>query len=269
MKYPYQNLSLKNLPGEIWKEIPGYEDSYELSNYGRIKSLERWVERGVKGDFHLKEKILKQQPSKRLNPYTKKYNWVLSVSLCQDACKNAFGAHRIVYYLFVKKFDLNDQTQVITFKDGNNLNTNYKNLSLVPKSAIQVKTYDQKRKRRPEKTISCYDEKGKLINTYKSITEASDHIGCKSNTISLAVNGAITHCKGMYWRFGKLKKIKSQGFPYKHVKRIAQYSSEGKLIQKFFSITEAEQITGYDDGGIRNTALKRRDSYKGFKWKYI
>lgn len=45
-QYPYQNTSLKNIKGERWKDIPGFEGEYQLSNYGRLKSLDRWVDRG-------------------------------------------------------------------------------------------------------------------------------------------------------------------------------------------------------------------------------
>lgn len=36
---PYKNLSLEDMPGEVWKDIPGYEGSYQASTFGRIKSF--------------------------------------------------------------------------------------------------------------------------------------------------------------------------------------------------------------------------------------
>lgn len=33
------SLDLNDLPGEIWSEIPGYENRYQISNYGRVKSI--------------------------------------------------------------------------------------------------------------------------------------------------------------------------------------------------------------------------------------
>ena len=36
-------MTLENLDGEVWKDIPGYEGFYEVSNMGRIKSKERHV----------------------------------------------------------------------------------------------------------------------------------------------------------------------------------------------------------------------------------
>lgn len=33
------SLDLNDLPGEIWTDIPGYENRYQISNYGRVKSI--------------------------------------------------------------------------------------------------------------------------------------------------------------------------------------------------------------------------------------
>lgn len=61
----YNNLSLEDLPGEIWKDIKGYEGYYQVSNMGRIKSVAR--ERKTKGGglYQIKELIKKQELSKR------------------------------------------------------------------------------------------------------------------------------------------------------------------------------------------------------------
>ena len=37
----WKNLSLEDMEGEIWKDIEGYEGLYQVSNMGRIKSLEK------------------------------------------------------------------------------------------------------------------------------------------------------------------------------------------------------------------------------------
>ena len=52
----YRNLSSKNIEGEIWKDIEEYEGLYEVSSYGRVKSL-NYNRSG-------KEKIMKQQISR-------------------------------------------------------------------------------------------------------------------------------------------------------------------------------------------------------------
>ena len=47
------------MENEIWKEIPGYEGLYEVSNYGQIRSIKRLEKCGNKTRIR-KERILKQ-----------------------------------------------------------------------------------------------------------------------------------------------------------------------------------------------------------------
>src|SRR5438270_11571706 len=58
-KYPLFNIGLTYLPGEKWMAIPGCWDRYEASNFGRVKSLARIIDRPLKGALHIKERILK------------------------------------------------------------------------------------------------------------------------------------------------------------------------------------------------------------------
>lgn len=48
---------------EVWKDIKGYEGLYQVSNLGRVKSLERYHQIKIKGKEclrHQKERIMKQ-----------------------------------------------------------------------------------------------------------------------------------------------------------------------------------------------------------------
>ena len=36
---PYENLSLEDMEGEVWKDVVGGEGLYQVSNMGRIKRL--------------------------------------------------------------------------------------------------------------------------------------------------------------------------------------------------------------------------------------
>lgn len=45
---------------EIWKDIKGYEGLYQISNYGRVKSLDREIIDSLGRKFFRKGKILKQ-----------------------------------------------------------------------------------------------------------------------------------------------------------------------------------------------------------------
>ena len=58
---PHKNLSLEDMDGEIWKDIEGFEGYYQISNFGRVKSLSRIV---IDSKRNIKEKILKVRITK-------------------------------------------------------------------------------------------------------------------------------------------------------------------------------------------------------------
>lgn len=68
-KLPYSNICMENLPDEIWKEIPSFEN-YEVSNLGRVKSLSRLVIRKNGRYYYTKDRILKQAKSKHTNTFS-------------------------------------------------------------------------------------------------------------------------------------------------------------------------------------------------------
>lgn len=45
--------------GEIWRSIANYEDSYQVSNLGRVRSLDRRIYRAGHGSYILKGVIRK------------------------------------------------------------------------------------------------------------------------------------------------------------------------------------------------------------------
>jgi len=77
---------------EVWKNIKGYEGSYQVSNLGRVKSLERAVALKNGSERHLKERILK--------PSTNRYGY-LQALLCNGSGKvKTLLVHRLVCEAF-------------------------------------------------------------------------------------------------------------------------------------------------------------------------
>ncbi|HEX4875751.1 MAG TPA: NUMOD4 motif-containing HNH endonuclease [Chitinophagaceae bacterium] len=76
---------------EIWKQINGYEGYYEVSNLGRVKSLNRVVYRGL-NEMNISEKIL--NPSSLKNGY-------LYVSLASQSGIKKHLVHRLVATAFL------------------------------------------------------------------------------------------------------------------------------------------------------------------------
>ncbi|MFR8207422.1 MAG: NUMOD4 domain-containing protein [Alphaproteobacteria bacterium] len=42
------SLKLAIMENEIWKDVPGYAGTYQVSNFGRVKSLRKSIESGFK-----------------------------------------------------------------------------------------------------------------------------------------------------------------------------------------------------------------------------
>src|ERR1700721_2323242 len=106
---------MENLEPEIWKPIKGYDGLYEVSNFGRVKSLARKMIKG-KNIFYSKERILKHQ--KMITGY---YLIILSL----DKITKGFLIHRLVGNAFIEN---PNNHLIINHIDGIKTNNYYKNL---------------------------------------------------------------------------------------------------------------------------------------------
>lgn len=112
MENVYKNRSLENLPNEIWKPITGFEGYYEVSNYSRIKGLDRVDCMGQRR----KEAIMSQQLDKDGYTYT---------SLARERKDSTKRPHRLSSIEFIP--NPNNYPQV-NHKDGNKINNHIDNL---------------------------------------------------------------------------------------------------------------------------------------------
>lgn len=100
---------------EIWKSILGYEGLYEVSNLGRVRSLDRRVSY-TNGQVHIhKGRILKPGVS----------NGYMQVHLCNNGSMKQPLVHRLVAEAFIPNPDNLPQ---VNHKDENPSNNNVDNL---------------------------------------------------------------------------------------------------------------------------------------------
>lgn len=97
-----------DLDGETWTEIEGYPN-YQISDYGRIKSVARSIPRLLK-------------------PFTSRYgnNIYLRVTLCNNNIRKDIFVHRLVIEAFQGEFD-----GVVWFKDRDSMNVTLDNLEVI------------------------------------------------------------------------------------------------------------------------------------------
>lgn len=181
---------------EIWKDIENYEGLFQVSNLGRIKSLERVVNNHT-GVIHKPERIIKQQTT---------YKGYKAVTLGNKSLNNkkTFPVHRLVAKAFIG--NPNNKPQV-NHKDGNKENNNVCNLEWCDNSENQIHAYKiglnkvTGRAGKPKKKVLQIDIKtGFVVNEYESLAEASRKLGGVSN-IGSCCRGKRNHVKGYKWQY--------------------------------------------------------------------
>lgn len=216
-KYPYEILTLEDLPGEYWKPIPGFEDYYEISSYGRVKSLRRAYINRYGGERVLPEKIRKLKLTTNLNKKIGDLLYSLVITLSYEGQHYSYAVSRLVYHCFVEPFDLTDMDLRVSFKDGDGRNVDYRNLFITNRSALGLHAYESGRAESHLKVlsrpVSQFNGKGELLNQYVSIYEAAKQLGISGSAISAAASGDTFLYKGFVWQYGWRKTLRKDKLP--------------------------------------------------------
>ena len=112
---------IESFPGEKWKELPGYEDYYEVSNMGRVKSLAKtWI--AGKGAIRTKPETI----MKKGHDASGYYNFTAHA----NKIRKPYLVHDLVYDLFGNE-KRNGRFIVVCHKNGikndNRINNLYLN----------------------------------------------------------------------------------------------------------------------------------------------
>nr|DAG78623.1 MAG TPA: homing endonuclease [Caudoviricetes sp.] len=168
---------------EIWKDIPGYEGYYKISNCGVIISVPR--NGTVKS-----ERVLKQ--------YRDKYGYV-KVILQKDGVKKNKYVHQLVAITFLKN---QDDYPCINHKDENKTNNCINNLEFCTQHYNNnYGTRNERISKHERVKINQYDLQGTFIKTWDGFVEIKE-------TLNIDVSGIIRCCQKQYktsngyiWRY--------------------------------------------------------------------
>ena len=111
---------VQSLDGETWLPVKGYENLYEVSNLGRVKSLPK------KGFCRNSTHLLRQ----RDNGFGYKI-----CQLMKNGKRRVISTHRLVAIAFIPNPDNKKQ---VNHKDGNKYNNHYSNLEWCTNSENQL-----------------------------------------------------------------------------------------------------------------------------------
>ena len=177
---------------EVWKDIPNYENLYQVSNFGNVKSLDRKVKQWnrFKNIYVLyKGKLIK--PNKTNKGY-------LKVGLSKEGKTKYYNIQRLVAMAFLENFDSNLTVDHINCDKTQNNVDNLQMLTL--KENIQL---SYKNKLHKLKKVAKYDLKDNLLKIYDSVAEASRLNGCSSQLIKNCCDNK-KYCKtgkGFKWKY--------------------------------------------------------------------
>lgn len=101
---------------ELWLPVKGYEGYYEVSNFGNVRSLDRYA-KTRSGGKRLHKGILRKKKIDRYGYYV--------LCLCVNEKRTYPTVHRLVAQAFVDNPENKPQVNHI---DGNKLNNHYTNL---------------------------------------------------------------------------------------------------------------------------------------------
>ena len=168
---------------ENWKAIAGYDGRYEVSDLGRVKSL-NYNHTGT-------EKILKPQKNK--------YGYLL-VGLCKDGKKKTLTVHRLVADAFVPNPNTLDTVNHKDEVKTNNVASNLEWMSI--KDNINYGTRNKRVAESLSKQVQMFDKfTGELLATFPSTHEAKRVTGIAQQSISRCCNGKRKSSGGYIWRY--------------------------------------------------------------------
>ena len=252
-------LSLEDFEGEIWKDVPDWENFYLVSNFGRVKSKIRPKSRGI---------ILKQQLNKD-SYYT--------VHLSCPTHKKLVTVHRLVATAFLPN---PDNLPSINHKDENKQNNCVWNIEFCTIAyndrygTRNIKcSMAQKNDKRRSKPVVCYNRNKEFLAYYPSIAEAQRHTGIHKASISRVCRNGGGHSGGYLWfwanQSNNVHENKSKNRA-EQKRAVVQLSLDGVYIAEYPSIYEAYKATGIQYANIGKCCKHHHAHSRAgkFRWLY-
>ena len=154
---------------EAWKDIEGYEGLYQVSNFGKVKSLKT-------------NKILKPAPNSC---------GYLQVALSKDGKAKKFYVHRLVATTFLSnKEELPEIDHINNDKKDNRV----ANLQWISK--VENNRKKQSGIMIPRKVICIETDE-----VFESVTAAANYVNRGITTMSRHLNGETNTCAGKHFKY--------------------------------------------------------------------
>lgn len=171
---------------EIWKPVVGYEGFYEVSNIGRVRSLER---KDCLGRT-VKERVLK--------PAFNDFGYLI-VGLCAGGKQKTLKVHRLVCEAFHENPYNKPQVNHLNEDKSDNRAVNLE--WATAKENLNHGAHNERMAKTLSKPICQYTRDGELVKIWPSTIEVQRQTGFSKGHISKAANGNRKTAYGFIWKY--------------------------------------------------------------------
>lgn len=248
-------LSLEDFEGEVWKDIPDYEGLYVVSNYGRIKSLERKIP--CKGRGNSNSYVFVHE---KIKSYGDNGHGYCITSLYKSNKSKMFYVHRLVAQAFIPNpLNLPSVNHKDEDKRNNCVCFNNDGSICIEKTNLEWCTYLYNNmygtaKARMKKTrikngnnraIDMYDLDGNLLKHYETAYHM-ERDGLSRRGVYNVCYGRSKSYKGCIFVFhgNEFRKKEIDSYPKGCTKMVIVTDFEGNVIKTYGSIKQAERENG-------------------------
>lgn len=170
---------------EIWKDIEGFEGYYQVSNLGRVKSLDREIVFN-----NGKSEKAKTMIRGRILSITKQTQGYSQVGLCKNGTQKSYRLNRLVAKAFIPNPFGKPEVNHI---DGNKDNNRADNLEWVTSQENSIHALKNGLITPYKRPVLKIGLDGTLLDEYESLKEAAEKNGISRGNLCMV-------CKGAYGR---------------------------------------------------------------------
>ena len=260
-------LSMDNLDGEEWRPVVGYEDLYEVSSYGRVKTKDR-------------NSVGKKRKAGIVKTFTNKQGYY-KVNLWRNRKLQTSNVHRVVAEAFLPNpNNLSD----VNHKDETHTNNCVDNLEWCSHSYNMNYGTVKERWRdlltnhpNTSRPVAQYDLQGNFLRVFPSLREVMRFY--KTNSWK-TICDVCRKRKGMHTAIGFQWRYADEGNDYTmniglpsrqwatEKRKVYQYTKDMQFVREYNSTTEAALAIGKAPTSISGVCRGRYKTSGGYRWFY-